>query len=149
MIAHQSVREMDGYGLYLSKDGSKLQEITAGASPPPLPEWYRDASEANLHGQVTAIVLEAGVTAITGRAASMLQLSEALQRVLQRPVWDHTSLKGNYYFSFRFALLASSESDAPALSTALREGLGLRLQKEKGPAAMLIVDHIEKVPTPN
>ena len=40
-------------------------------------------------------------------------------------------------------------ADGLDLFAALQEELGLRLEKEKGPVEMLIVDHMETVPTEN
>jgi uncharacterized protein (TIGR03435 family) len=80
----------------------------------------------------------------------MAQLAVNLQRATQMPVWDKTGLSGDYYFAFRFApeISADQQADAPLLTTALQESLGLRLEKQKGPVETLEIDHIE-VPTRN
>jgi uncharacterized protein (TIGR03435 family) len=41
------------------------------------------------------------------------------------------------------------DADAPPLNAALQESLGLKIEKRKGPAEMLVIDHIEKEPTEN
>ena len=48
--------------------------------------------------------------------------------------------------------LSSNASDVdgvPSLFTALRDTLGLRLQPEKVPVDIIVVDHLERVPTDN
>jgi uncharacterized protein (TIGR03435 family) len=59
-------------------------------------------------------------------------------------------MKGNYYIAFRYAREdAPMDADAPPLNAALQESLGLKIEKRKGPAEMLVIDHIEKEPTEN
>jgi uncharacterized protein (TIGR03435 family) len=76
----------------------------------------------------------------------MLQLAETLQRLLGQPVWDHTGLAGNYHFAFRYARDDASDTGAPTLATALKESLGLQLEKQKGPVETLVVDRIDRTP---
>jgi uncharacterized protein (TIGR03435 family) len=76
----------------------------------------------------------------------MSQLAETLQRTIRMPVWDRTGLSGNYYFAFRYAGDSGTDfdADAPALTTALQESLGLKLEKQKGPVETLVIDYIEE-----
>jgi uncharacterized protein (TIGR03435 family) len=62
------------------------------------------------------------------------------------PLWDRTGLQGKYDFAFRFSQdpSADSQTDAPSLSTALRENLGLILQKQRGPLETLVIDHLDQ-----
>ena len=68
---------------------------------------------------------------------------------MQTFVLDKTNVDGKYYFGIYFlGVDAPPEADAPALAEAI-QGLGLLLEKEKGPVRGLVIDHIEKMPTAN
>ena len=69
------------------------------------------------------------------------------------PVIDATGLTDSFYYAIRsqsaaLGRAANTGSDLPALSTALAEQLGLRLQSRKGPVDVLVIDSVER-PTPN
>ena len=70
------------------------------------------------------------------------------------PVIDATGLTDSFYFTIRSqsaALIgraANTDSDPPALSTALEEQLGLRLQSRRGPVEVLVIDSAQR-PTPD
>jgi bla regulator protein BlaR1 len=152
MAAHRVTKEVEGYALTVGKGGPKFKEARADEKPAALPEWFQKQGDiaAQLEGKVVATIPKAGVGAITGRRASMLQLTEALQRVLRLPVLDQTGLSGNYYVALEFAKEDHpADVDVPPLFAAIQESLGLRLEKHKGPVEMLVVDHIERTPTEN
>ncbi|MGA3095423.1 MAG: TIGR03435 family protein [Bryobacteraceae bacterium] len=145
MRSHRVTTVADGYALSIAKKGLKIKEAKAGDDPPPMPEWVRDASPAlRAESFISATLPEVGVIQILGRRVSMSQLAETLQRSTRTPVWDRTGLSGNYYFAFRYAQDPSADSagDEPVLETALRESLGLELQKQKGPLETLVIDYI-------
>jgi uncharacterized protein (TIGR03435 family) len=75
----------------------------------------------------------------------------------QRVVIDRTGLDGRYSIALewtpdRAALPLAGDapppSDKPPLVTALQEQLGLKLESERGPVDVIVVDHIER-PTEN
>ena len=102
-----------------------------------------------MEGHVVSTLSGPGIGNLTGRRVTMLQFSEALQRVLQVAVLDHTGLTGNYYFGLQYATgTATPEVTLPDLFSAVKE-LGLKLEKHRGPVEMLVVEHIEKTPTEN
>jgi uncharacterized protein (TIGR03435 family) len=69
---------------------------------------------------------------------------------LGRPVLDRTQLTGNFSFELYFTPENSTDvGSEPSLSGAVREQLGLRLEARKAPVELLIIDHVEKVPTGN
>jgi uncharacterized protein (TIGR03435 family) len=80
---------------------------------------------------------------------------------IARPVVDRTGLDGRYTFSanlFNFpkgtppddmkrGMRSSDASDA--IFSALPEQLGLKLESQKAPIEILIIDHADKLPTAN
>jgi len=149
MAIHRETREADGWALTVAKGGPKIQEASEGELPP-LPDWMqgRSADPARMEGLVVAGLPAKGVGVITGRRVTMLQLTETLQRLLSTAVLDQTGLPGKYYFALRYAREDDPDVPYPNLFGAIRE-LGLRLDRHKGPVEMLVLDHIEKIPTEN
>jgi uncharacterized protein (TIGR03435 family) len=69
-----------------------------------------------------------------------------------RPVIDKTGLNGLYDITLEWTpdnlALSGTPGDAPLLSAAMQEQLGLRLVSTKGPVKVLVIDSVEK-PSPN
>jgi uncharacterized protein (TIGR03435 family) len=83
---------------------------------------------------------------------TMAQIAaELLTPEAGRLVLDHTGLDGAFDFDLDFVPAAAqgvAASDAVTLTTALQEQLGLRLQPQRGPVEVLVIDSVEQ-PTPN
>lgn len=126
-----------------------LLEATEG-DVPPLPDALRAScgNPPKVEDRVTATAPGRGVTAITGCRATMTHLTEKLEQMLDTTVLDQTDLNGKYYFAFDYATDADPDVLAPDLPDAI-SALGLRLSKYKGPAEVLVIDHIDQIPTPN
>ena len=69
---------------------------------------------------------------------------------VSRVVLDKTGLTGRYDFSLQWTP-DDSPSDAPvpdssggSLFTALQEQLGLKLEPQKGPVEVLVIDHVAR-----
>lgn len=69
---------------------------------------------------------------------------------LDRPIVDQTKLPGRYDFTLRWTYdpRVDDSDAAPSLPTALTQQLGLKLDAVKGPAEVLVIDHVER-PSPN
>jgi uncharacterized protein (TIGR03435 family) len=150
LAVHRDAKDADGFALKAGNRGPKIQEAKDDAPLPPMPAWMgKDVPEASLDGRVVAAQPSAGVVAITGRRVTMAQLAAALERHLGAFVTDDTGLSGKYYLGFEFAQENHPpEVDLPTIFPALQD-LGLKLEKRKGPVEVLMVDHVEKVPTEN
>jgi len=99
---------------------------------------------------------------------TMEHFAGSLSGQLRGPVQDSTGLTGKYdlamYWSTsdspgRAMMPASTAgtgaavepdySSGPTIFVALKDQLGLTLEKKKGPVKVLVVDHFEKLPTAN
>ena len=82
---------------------------------------------------------------------SMEDFARKLMGQLQQPVTDTTGLTGEYDFSLYWdAGTPAAELDsAPTLIQALQDQLGLKLESAKGKVDVLVIDHVEKIPTDN
>jgi uncharacterized protein (TIGR03435 family) len=97
---------------------------------------------------------------ITGGSSTIAQIVASAASALAKPVRDMTGLSGNYEVDLRFTLddpaiagAANTSADPgdrpPSIFTALQEQLGLRLEPRNFPIQIVVVDHVERVPTEN
>jgi uncharacterized protein (TIGR03435 family) len=106
---------------------------------------------------------------------SMAELAEGLSPISDHPIVDMTGLKGNYQVTLEISmqeLMAAARAAGAAIPAAAPGGadagkpadaasdpggslftaiqaLGLKLEPRKSPLAMIVVDHVEKMPTEN
>lgn len=64
---------------------------------------------------------------------------------VDRPVLNKTGLVGEYDFTLEFTPGAGADSgdSVPGLFTAIQEQLGLKLEPQKGPLEVTVIDHVE------
>jgi len=127
---------MTAYALLLAKNGPKLEEGKPGGT-----------STHTNRGR------------FEDKGVSMTGLADQLARQLERPVVDKTGLTGVYNLKLEWtpdeqpAGKGEASSGEPALGpsifTSLQEQLGLKLQTQKLPVEIIVVDRLEKVPTEN
>ena len=156
LVAHKEDRPRSGYALVVDKGGPKVKE---------------DDPKANFMGAGHAGQLLVGAFG-HGRlkgVMTMASLAAKLSRQGYGPVQDATGLTGNYDIDLTWApdqALEPAAVDAtaaaatppgadipapegPSLFAALRESLGLRLERRQMQVQFLVVDHIERIPTEN
>ena len=90
----------------------------------------------------------------------MDQLAQMLSGRTQRIVQNKTGLTGNYSFSLEFTPdqmppggpqlngAPPIDPNGPSLFTAMQEQLGLKLDSQRGPVEMLVIDNVSQ-PTPD
>ena len=129
---HRETKELPVYALSVARNGPKIK--TAADD---------DATHSNLSMRRGA----AGNAEITGTSVPLANLARSLSDLVGRSVMDKTGLKGNYNFKMTFTPdtgLQGAAGDGPSIFTALQEQLGLRLESEKGPVEVLVVDSARK-----
>ena len=117
-----------------------------------MPGYFKGQLPAAFEGAIVTSAEGEGIAAITGRRVPLARLAEKLSEELKEFVIDQTGMTGNYYFGFTFRLLDDAHAGAPQVASlfdALREELGLRLERRKGPVELLVVDHAERIPSEN
>jgi uncharacterized protein (TIGR03435 family) len=78
---------------------------------------------------------------------SMADFADGMQGFLDRPVVDETGLKGKFDFTLEWTRDGAVNNDPkapPGLFTAVQEQLGLKIEATKGPAEVLVIDHVER-----
>jgi uncharacterized protein (TIGR03435 family) len=131
MKFHSETSETAGFALLAGKNGQKLQ--------------VSKSDEARLTfaapgGQEVGKPMPGQPISITARKVSISTLLSVLTAVGGHgPGVDKTGLNGEYDFA-----LSWDEQGGPDLSTALREQLGLRMESEKVPVSIFVVDSAEK-----
>jgi uncharacterized protein (TIGR03435 family) len=139
LAVHRENKEMAGMALLLGKGGAKLK-----------------ASEDQ---GLSVFEPQEKKTAINFRRMSMHEFAALLSEPMRKPVIDLTETKG----TFDFTLDASNyvppppapgqarerEDEGYMVTRALQDQLGLRLENRKLTIDMVVVDHLEKVPTEN
>ncbi len=96
-----------------------------------------------------------------GPRVTIAQLVDALSAATGRVVLDKTNLPGSYDISLDYTpeqgqfqapegaptgtpLSPPIDANGPSLFTALAEQLGLKLEPEKGPVEVMVIDHVER-----
>jgi uncharacterized protein (TIGR03435 family) len=153
-LGHET-RELSVYLLTVAKNGPKFKESTlpqqqgpAGSEPP------RRGIMMNGRGQLNVI------------DAKLDMFANVLSHQLGRVVIDKTGLTGRYDFTLHWTpdpgegpvmpggpgpgrespggAPPPPEQSGPSLFTALQEQLGLKLESQKAPVDILLIEHVEK-----
>jgi uncharacterized protein (TIGR03435 family) len=131
LVIHRETKEMPAYALVVAKNGPKLE-----------------ASK------------ETGDSTTTNRgrfddtAVSMAGLAKQLAQQLEHPVVDKTGLTGVYTLKLEWTPDEQSGSAAeqplgPSIFNALQDQLGLKLQTQKLPVEIVVVDRVDRTPVEN
>ena len=128
---------MAAYDLVVAKGGANLTKA---------PERPTKISIAAGGISSWIALLGNGTQQLTGRGASMDELSIVLTRRMKAPVVNRTGISGEFEYKVLFSDGVSA-SEAPVLSTAVHE-LGLNVEKTTGSFEVLVIDNASK-PTGN
>ena len=136
LTVHKETKELTTYNMVVGKNGPKVK-LTA----------TRDLSIQNPFNMSSR-------GRLTGTSVSTGMLATVLSEQLGRSVSDQTGLKGFFDFTLQWTPddAESAEADTragPSLFTAIQEQLGLRLESHRSSEDFLVIDRIERTPTPN
>jgi len=163
LAVHRTTKEVPIYALTAAKGGLKIKpasedtcfKMVPGGPPPPPP------------GPGGRPVIPCGgffmgPNTLQGGGISMSQLADGLTNILGRPVIDKSGFAGAFDVRLEFSREGTQpmgaagfgtpgappvtlpDNNGPTIFTALQEQLGLKLESQKGPADLLVIDHAEK-----
>jgi uncharacterized protein (TIGR03435 family) len=136
LTIHRETKEMPVYALVVGKNGPKLHEAE-GTGPQ----------------------MSMGRGQLTAKKVSMELFAKQLGNQLGRSVVDNTSLNGDFDFKLEWTPdsgqpmgpkeggvdgPAPADASGPTIFTAVQEQLGLKLEAQKGPVEILVIDRAEK-----
>jgi uncharacterized protein (TIGR03435 family) len=128
---HYETKEEPGFVLTVAKNGPKLKASIGE---------YDELSFHGPKGESFGKPMGGPSISMSARKYSMDMLAGVLSRMGEgHPVVDKTGLTGEYDFT-----LAWDEENGPAMTSAVRDQLGLIMKPEKLPVSTLIVDSAEK-----
>jgi bla regulator protein BlaR1 len=153
---HRGTKELPVYVLVVAKNGPKLQEAKPDAT---YPNGIKGPDGVAGKG-----MMRMGPGELTGQGLTMASLARLLSQQLGRTVIDKTGLTANYDFTLHWtpeegegnllfkgtgsapqgADIAAPSDSGPSIFTAIQEQLGLKLESQKGPVEIIVIDHIEK-----
>ncbi len=122
---HEESRTLPVYALVVAKGGRRFQTSNKGGT--------------SIRGGNAQI-------AVQGSDHTMRLLAEQLSRTLGRIVLDKTGLDGRFDLTLKWTpddVASTDPANGPSIFTAIQEQLGLKLESEKGPVTVLVIDHIE------
>lgn len=179
LTLHREKKELQGFELTVGKGGPKLKEsepdpAAADGQPAQQPgPPKRDADgKPVLQGPGMMMMMTMGpkgpMAQSVAKSQPLSQLVQLLGNQLRMPVVDKTGLTGKYDFTLEYAPdmstmggmmppppgggstpPAGAEEGGPDITTAIRQQLGLKLDSKKMPIDILVIDHVDKVPTEN
>jgi uncharacterized protein (TIGR03435 family) len=139
---HRETKQLPVYALTVDKDGPKLHaRESANAGEP----WVDVTAERML--QMT----------LRSKVVTMDYFAFRLSQLLDRPVINLTKLPGSFDFDLKYTREAPPglpenamingqpvDTSGPTIFEAVRRQLGLKLESQKGPVQIIVVDHAEK-----
>jgi uncharacterized protein (TIGR03435 family) len=125
---HRETRSASGYAMIAGKTPPTMHEKPPGAG----------------------VNTNSGKGGLKGTNTSMADLARLLSLQLGQPVQDQTGLAGVFDFNLEWSLDSARPDDREfTILTTIEEKLGLKLRAQKVSVDVLVVDHVERVPTEN
>ena len=158
---HRETRELPVYALVLARKDGKLgpgmvesKEGSCIARDPSKPLGPPGRGQPPFCGNVLG-----GASLLTATAATPDDVAPMLSRIVGRKVIDKTGLTGKYDITLKYtpdenqlAMMttpgvppaAPADTSGPSLFTALQEQLGLKLEPQKAPVEIFVIDRAAK-----
>jgi uncharacterized protein (TIGR03435 family) len=163
--ATRQTKELPVYALVVAKGGVKMKEAPA---PPPNPSGAPPPLPTPGSAPRPGMIMMTGRGEVTGTAVPVASIANILSRQPEtggRVVIDKTGLTGNYDWSLKWTPESGGpmgggpggpggpgggdsapppDASGPSFFTAIQEQLGLKLESQKAPVEVVVIDHIEE-----
>jgi uncharacterized protein (TIGR03435 family) len=167
---HHESKIVPAYELVVTSSGVKFREsdvltnASPAAPPPRTVATDKDGFPVLPPGVNSARSVQNGRVRLSARMMSISALAGRLERETGRPVIDKTGLTGAYDLKLDYSVdglggqlwvaraqqgldAGAPDDGGPTLFNALQQQLGLKLEDRKEPFDVIVIDHLEKVPT--
>ena len=167
LMIHRETKELPIYALVLAnKDGKlgpRLTESKEGSCTPPDPSKPPPPPEPGKPPSLGCGGIMMSPKQFTASSVQVGDLTPMLSRILGRTVVDKTGLTGKFDMTMEWTPDESqamqalpgggpngpappppADPNGPSIFTAIQEQLGLKLESQKGPVEILVIDHVEK-----
>jgi len=144
LVIHRETKEQSVYALLVGRNGPKIQPVqTKSVGGPP------------------RMMMGRGM--VNGQGVELQMLATVLSNQLGRPVLDRTGLTGHFDIKLQWTpdpgqsatplggapppgvqAPPPPDPNGPSIFAAIQEQLGLRLESQKGPVEMIVIDRVEK-----
>lgn len=156
LVVHRESREMPVYALVAARadktfgpqmrrvdvdcaaEAARAMAARRGGAPPPSakPDAMPPCGMRTRPGNVIA------------RGTTLQQLARNLSQFLGRTVVDRTGLDGTFDIDLQWSPEQTADASGPSIFTAVQEQLGLKLDSQRAPVDVLVVDRVER-PAPD
>jgi uncharacterized protein (TIGR03435 family) len=127
--AHVEMRERPIYALVFARTDKRL----GGKIHTSTMDCRADSDCGSMSARTSGVA--AGT--ITGIARTMTDIGQGLSRYAGRRVFDRTGLEGRYDFELNW-------SEDVSIFTSLPEQLGLKVESDRGPVEVVVIDSVER-----
>jgi uncharacterized protein (TIGR03435 family) len=162
---HDETREMPVYALVKARSdgklGSQLRDAATDCDALIAAARGRGAQQQAMpsFNEPMQCGLRIGPGQMSGGGVALAQLAQTLSQFVQRVVIDRSGLTGRYDFDLTWTPdqmpsgppppgappLPPVDPNGPSIYTALQEQLGLKLDAQRGPVPVLVIDQVDQL----
>ncbi|HKF65531.1 MAG TPA: TIGR03435 family protein [Vicinamibacterales bacterium] len=126
---HVEMQERPIYALVLARSDRRLGEKLHTSAIDCRPDADCGTSSGRTNGVISGT--------LTGAGRTMADIGRTLSRYAGRRVFDRTGVDGRYDFEVQW-------SEEVSIFTAVQEQLGLKLESQRGPVEVVVIDSVER-----
>jgi uncharacterized protein (TIGR03435 family) len=133
LMAHREMRDTSVYALVTARTDGTLG-----------PQMQRSQVDC----EAVRCRISTNTGRIVGTGTTISELMRRLSPTLGRPLVDRTGLSGAFDLELKWSPDQTADTVGPSIFTAIQEQLGLKLESQRAPIEVLVIDRLER-PTPD